>query len=194
MKKPLCLLTFLFLFVCVLPAQEPAEETFSWHLSVTDSAGQFLDFTRTLNAGRGVPVVFAVKSEKDCYCYFFQRGDANITVLFEGPLPAQREMFFHPASSPRLDTFYVIMALSGQEDLERLITEYRRDPASPLRANALYDAVLALQTRVNSTARPAAEFTSIGGATTRGSKGETGFQGVRYSGAGVYARTIIVRY
>jgi hypothetical protein len=182
-------------FVLGAGAQDPAEGTFGWHLSVTDSAGRFLDFTRALNLESGDSITVAIKSEKDCYCYFIQRGeDSGITVLFDGPLPAQRERFFFPVSSFRLDAFYVIMTLSRQEDLERLIAGYRQDPASPLKANALYDAALALQTRANSTARPAAEFTSIGGATTRGSKGGASFQGVRYSGAGAYARTIIVRY
>jgi hypothetical protein len=176
-------------------AQDLTEQTFGWRLSVTDAAGRFLDFTHTLNLERGNIITVAIQPEKDCYGYVVRRGeDAGITILFDGPLTARRERFFYPGPSFRLDTFYVIMTLSRQEDLDRLIADYRKDPDSPVKANALYDAVLAVQTRVNSTARPVAEFTTIGGATTRGTKTEEGFLGVRYSEAGVYARTIIARY
>jgi hypothetical protein len=176
-------------------AQGRTEQTFDWRLSVTDGAGRFLNFTRTLNLEKGDAVTVAIKPGKDCYCYLVQRGeDASITILFDGPLSAQREKIFYPVSSSRLDTFYVVMALSRQEALERFIADYRKDPASPVKTGALYDAVLAVQTQVNSTARPAVEFTTIGGATTRGQETDAGFYGVRYSEAGIYARTIIVRY
>ncbi|MDR2661710.1 MAG: hypothetical protein LBC31_01785 [Treponema sp.] len=195
MRKTAAVIVLSLVFTLSVVAQYPTEETFGWRLSVTDGAGRFLDFTRTLNLERNNSITIAIKSEKDCYCYLVQRGEnANITILFDGPLPAQRERFFYPATSFRLGTFYVVMALSRLEDLEGPIADYRKDPASPVKANALYDAVLAVQTRVNSTARPVVEFTTIGGATTRGQKMETGFYGVRYSESGIYARTIIVRY
>jgi hypothetical protein len=195
MRKLALYVVLTLVFTLGAAAQDLTDETFGWHLNITDSTGQSLDFTRALNLERGNVVTVGIKPERDCYCYLVQRGEgANITVLFDGPLTAQGERFFHPGSSFRLDTFYVILALSRQEDLERLIEDYRRNPDSPVRANALYDAVLDVQTQVNSTARPVVEFTTIGGATTRGGKAEAGFLGVRYSEARVYARTIIVRY
>jgi hypothetical protein len=189
MKKVFCAV-LLFCALCfIIGAQEP----FSWDMRFekrTNSA-EFLDIARTVRLAGSEYLSIRIQSERDVFCYLFQRGtDGKINILNDRQISGSVSL--SPEILAGTETFYVIMTAVREPVLEQLIAEYRQDPSSKIKANSLYKEILDVQAKAHKVGEPALQYTSVAGATARG---ETDLPAgtARYSGKNKYVRSVIVR-
>jgi hypothetical protein len=100
---------------------------------------------------------------------------------------------FSPETLSGTETFYVIMSVTREPLLERLIAEYRQDPSSKIKANSLYKEILDVQSKVHRVGEPALQYTSVAGATARGDMPPPPVGTARYSGQSRYVRSVVIR-
>jgi hypothetical protein len=171
-----------------------AQEPFFWDLRFEKrtASAEFLDIARIVRLNRTESFVIKIESGQNAYCYLFQRtNDGKIQILNDKQISGV--VNFYPEALQGTETFYVIMSVTRESDLEKFIAEYRQDPSSKPRANSLYKEILDLQAKVHKVGEPALQYTSVAGATARGPMPPPPVGTARYSGQNRYVRSVIVR-
>jgi hypothetical protein len=174
-------------------------QTFAWDVKFLKGREQeSLPISRQIRMETGDSFLITVKPEADCFCYVvFYDSSREITVLKDAPLMGGVEINIGPFELEEpagTETFYVIMSLERQKNLESLIQAYNGNN-SRQNANNLYNEVVNLQKAASSLGEPASSFIASGGTTRSGSLDAVQqTQATRFSGKAMYVRTITIRH
>jgi len=175
-------------------------QAFDWDLKfLKGRAQESLPISRQIRMETGDTFLITVKPEADCFCYVvFYDSAREITVLKDAPLMGGVEINIGPFELEEpagVETFYVIMSLERQKNLESLIQTFNGSPNSRQNANNLYNEVVNLQKAASSLGEPASSFIASGGTTRAGpADAVQQTQVTRFSGKAVYVRAITIRH
>jgi hypothetical protein len=174
-------------------------QAFAWDVKfLKGKAQESLPISRQIRMETGEFFLITVKPEADCFCYVvFYDSARQITVLRDAPILGGVEVNIGPfelEDPAGVETFYVIMSLERQKNLESLIQTFNGNN-SRQNANNLYNEVVNLQKAVSSLGEPASSFIASGGTTRAGpSDAVQQTQATRFSGKAVYVRAITIRH
>jgi hypothetical protein len=187
---------FFFLYIGVyLQAQN-----LSWDIKfLKGTAQESVPISRQIRMETGETFLITIKPETDCFCYVvFYDSAHEIFVMRDAPITGRVEVNVGPfvlEAPPGIETFYVIISINRQTELEKLIQAYNSNSNSRQNANNLYREVVNLQTTVSNLGEPASSFIASGGTTRSGpadSIQQT--QVTRFSGKAMYVRAITIRH
>jgi hypothetical protein len=193
MKKTTAFFIF-FIFGFCLYAQ-----TLAWDVRFLKGREQeSLPISRQIRMETGESFLITVKPEADCFCYVvFYDSSREITVLKNAPLLGGVEVNIGPfqlEDPAGVETFYVIMSMERQKNLESLIQAFNSSN-SRQNANNLYNEVVNLQKTASSLGEPASSFIASGGTTRAGPLDAVQqTQVTRFSGKATYVRAITIRH
>ncbi|MDR2767327.1 MAG: DUF4384 domain-containing protein [Treponema sp.] len=195
MKRRFRLPCLFFLTVFLTLAGLPVlfAQQFNWKMEVAKlvpgGQAESLPFGRVIRAGNDDTVELRLATNSSCYCYAIIRGSGGeIAVLNNSPLAAGagRSWRVKLESPPGSETIYVVMAASRQDNLEKVIREYREN-SNVKNADAVYHEVLKIQAEgMSGKERP--PEASLSGATVRGE-----FE-VEYYDSDRYVKTVTIRH
>jgi len=174
-------------------------QAFAWDLKFLKGKEQeSLPISRQIRMETGDSFLLTVKPEADCFCYVvFYDSSREIIVLKDAPLLGGVEINIGPfelEDPAGIETFYVIMSLERQKNLESLIQAFKGSN-SRQNANNLYNEVVNLQKAASGLGEPASSFIASGGTTRAGpSEQAQQTQVTRFSGKAVYVRAITIRH
>jgi hypothetical protein len=193
MKKITTFLIFLFSAFLSLHSQ-----SLTWDIKfLKGNPQESVPISRQIRMETGDTLQLTINPETDCFCYvIFYDSERQISVLRNAPIQSGVEVKIGPFELEEpsgVETFYVIMSLSRQSNLESLIQAFNANSNSRQNANNLYNEVANLQKSASNLGEPASSFVASGG-TTRGTPGETSQQATRFSGKNIYVRAITIRH
>ena len=172
----------------------------SWDISfLKGRAKESVPISRQIRMETGDVLQFTVMPETDCFCYVvFYDSARQISVMWNAPVKGGNEANFGPfklEDPAGTETFYVIMSLERQKNLENAIQAYNGNPNSRQNADNLYHEVVNLQTAAANLGEPASSLISSGG-TTRALPQENAQQAqvTHFSGKAMYVRLISIRH
>jgi hypothetical protein len=193
MKKIAAMFVFFTTGICLYA------QALAWDVKfLKGRAQESLPISRQIRMETGDFFLITVKPEADCFCYVvFYDSSREITVLKDAPLMGGVEMNIGPFELEEpagIETFYVIMSLERQKNLESFIQTFNNN-SSRQNANNLYNEVVNLQKTVSSLGEPASSFIASGGTTRAGpSEQAQQTQVTRFSGKAMYVRAITIRH
>jgi len=193
MKKITAFLIVLFSAFLRLHAQ-----SLTWDIKfLKGNPQESVPISRQIRMETGETLLLTIKPETDCFCYIvFYDSERQISVLRNAPIQSGVEVRIGPFELEEpsgVETFYVIMSLERQSNLESLIQAFNVNSNSRQNANNLYNEVANLQKTASNLGEPASSFVASGG-TTRGMTEETIQQATRFSGKAMYVRAITIRH
>jgi len=194
MKKITALFFFFTVGFCLYA------QTLTWDIKfLKGTEKESVPISRQIKMETGEVFLITVMPEADCFCYvIFYDSERQISVIRNAPIQDGIEINIGPfqlEDPPGTETFYVIMSLARQKNLENLIQAFNGNPNSKQNANNLYGEVANLQKAASNLGEPASSFVASGG-TTRGAPGENVQQAqvTRFSGKAMYVRAITIRH
>jgi len=169
-------------------------QTLTWDIKFLKGKEQeSVPISRQIRMETGETFLINITPEEDCFCYVvFYDSERKISILRDAPLMGGIEIDIGPfklEDPAGTETFYVIMSLERQKNLESLIQTFKDSPNSRQNANNLYREVVNLQNAASSLGEPAGAFIASGG-TTRGSEIYT----TRFTDKAMYVRAITIRH
>ena len=186
MKKLFTLCLFIIIGIC-LQAQ-----TFSWDITFLRGRTQeSISISQIITMQTGEEFSIRITPASDCFAYVVAYdSDRQIIVLHAGAVQGgdniyQRLRLTYP---PGTETLYVIMSLTRQTELERLIRIQRNHPTSQRHTSNLFREVSRLQNAASRLGEPSIEIIPIGG-TDRGIS-----LGTRFSDRNLYVRPITIHH
>jgi len=193
MKKITAFLIVLFSVFLSLHAQ-----SLTWEIKfLKGNPQESVPVSRQIRMETGETLQLTIQPEIDCFCYvIFYDSERQISVLRNAPIQNGVEVKIGPFELEEpsgVETFYVIMSLARQSNLESLIQAFNANSNSRQNANNLYNEVANLQKSASNLGEPASSFVASGG-TTRGTPGETAHFATRFSGKNIYVRAITIRH
>jgi len=173
-------------------------QSLSWEIKFYKGKNsETVPISRQITMKTGEILLITIKPETDCFCYIvFYDSERQISVLRNAPVQKDVEVKIGPFELEEpsgVETFYVIMSLTKQSNLESLIQAFNANSNSRQNANNLYNEVANLQKTASNLGEPASSFVASGG-TSRGAPDETVQQATRFSGKNIYVRAITVRH
>jgi len=170
-------------------------QAFAWDIKFLKGKEQeSVPISRQIRMETGETFLITVKPEADCFCYVvFYDSERKISVLRDAPLSGGIEISIGPyglEDPAGTETFYVIMSLERQKNLETLIQTYKDSPNSRQNANNLYREVVNLQNAASKLGEPASAFIASGGTTRSGSEEYA----TRFTDKAMYVRAITIRH
>jgi hypothetical protein len=194
LKKPVrFLLFFLFLnFLNAAPflfaqAEKTGDEGFEWAMGILNQKRKAeIALNRPVAMETGDVFNFRLKSGADCFAYVVaQYSDGSAAAFYSGALEAGKTLDVGPVdlSGPGgTETFYIILSALEQDSLAAAIAAYRADPERATRsvANEIFNLRRAVSRLNEKTERQV----SMG----------DGVEGLEFSGAGAYVKTVIVEH
>jgi len=142
----------------------------------------------------------AIRPDSDSYCYLISYdSDRQIEILHNQILKGGTTLNLGPfrineSSGAKIatETVYVIMSLSRQTNLERLIEYFNNNQGSLQYTNNLYREIVRLQNAVSALGEPPSEIITSGG-TTRAADDGQGLA-TKFTGKEIYVRPIAIRH
>jgi len=170
-------------------------QTLAWEIKfLKGSAQESVPISRQIRMETGETFLITIKPEADCFCYVvFYDSARQISVLRDAPIREGIEINIGPFKLEEpagTETFFVVMSLERQKNLENLIQTFNGDANSRQNANNLYDEVANLQKAASSLGEPASSFIASGG-TTREVSGKFA---TRFTDKAMYVRAITIRH
>jgi len=170
-------------------------QAFAWDIKFLKGKEQeSVPISRQIRMETGETFLITVKPEADCFCYVvFSDSERQISVLHDTPIAGGIEINIGPfklEDPSGTETFYVIMSLERQKNLENLIQTFNSNANSRQNANNLYREVINLQTATSNLGEPASAFIASGGTTRSGSEIYT----TRFTDKAMYVRAITIRH
>jgi hypothetical protein len=189
MKKIAAMFVFFIAGFCLYA------QTLEWELKFLKGSGQeSVPISRQIRMETGETFLITVKPETDCFCYVvFYDSAREISVLRNAPLIGGIEINIGPyklEDPSGTETFYMIMSLERQRNLESLIQTFNSNANSRQNANNLYREVVSLQTAASNLGEPASAFIASGGTTRSGSEKYA----TRFTDKAMYVRAITIRH
>jgi len=190
MKKIAAVLIFVFSAIC-LQAQD-----LSWNIMFLKGRGrESVSISQIIRMETGEVFQIAITPDSNAFCYVMAYDSGrNIYTLHNAPLTAGNEILINqlqltPPSGT--ETIYVIMSLERLTRLESLIQAHQANPNSRQHTDSLRREIVSLQNTASRLGEPISSFIP-GGGTARGSS--TIEHVNRFSGVGLYVRTITIRH
>ena len=182
------LLLFLFLSG-MLHAQ-----SFDWSLGMVDlRKGLSLGFSRPLRLERGDTVGVFLQSNADCWVYIVaQDSNRDVAVIHNG-LVKEKEAFrtspiqIMPPSGQ--DTIYIIVSRKQEKTIEDRIAIFEKEQDFRTGRNVI-NAVMELRREILNLNEAPERPLQLGGAF----RGSENLEGINYSGAEKYFKTIIINH
>ena len=198
MKKMFIAFALVF-FVLYLPASL-ASQSLDWQIQFFSGKNrESRPVNEIIKMENGDLFSLIIKADSDCYLYaFWYDSERNIE-----PLPASNQLLrkdteenfngpFFITEPSGTETIYVIMSLSRQTNLERLIENFEKQ-SSRQNSNNLFREIGSLQNSVSRLGEPATAIITSG-ATSRSSGTERQNFATRFSGNNLYVRTITISH
>ena len=140
---------FVLCFVLYLP-QPVISQSLDWQLQfLRGSVRESVPVSEIIKVEKNSEFNLVIKADTNCYCYVIFYDDARqCHVLHNQAIRAGVELPLGPywiTEPSRTQTVYVIMSMSRQTDLERMITAHGRNPDSRQNNNNLYGEITKLQ-------------------------------------------------
>jgi len=170
-------------------------QTFAWDIKfLKGSEQESLPISRQIRMETGDTFLITVRPDTGCFCYVLYSNSARqIAVLKDAPLRGGFEINIGPFVLEKpagKETFYVIMSLERQKNLEKLIQDYNSNP----NPDNLYRELATFQKTVSKLGEPASSFIASGG-TARGPAEEKQQTKVtHFSGKATYVRVITIQH
>jgi len=170
-------------------------QAFAWDLKFLKGREQeSVPLSRQIKMETGETFLITITPETDCFCYVvFYNSARKISVLRDAPLIGGIEIDIGPfklEDPSGTETFYVIMSLERQINLESVIQTFKDSPNSRQNANNLYREVINVQNTASSLGEPAGVFIASGGTTRSGSEKFA----TRFTDKAMYVRAITIRH
>jgi hypothetical protein len=138
-----------------------------------------------------------IKADADSYCYVVcYTSDKELLVLHNQALRGGVGKTIRMGvlkDPPGIETIYVIMSLSQQKDLEKLIENFEKNKGSRQHFNNLYYEVVNMQNTVSGLGEPVGNIISSGG-TNRSTDNDDQNFATRFSGKEIYVRPITISH
>jgi len=173
-------------------------QSLTWDIKFLKGTPQeSVPINRQIRMETGEVFLVTITPEKDCFCYVvFYDSERQISVIKNTSLQGGNDVNIGPfelEDPSGVETFYVIMSLERQKNLETLIQAFNANSSSKQNASNLYNEVANLQKAATNLGEPASSFVASGG-TTRGTLGDNNQQVTRFSGKAMYVRAITIRH
>jgi hypothetical protein len=189
MKKTAAIFVFFTTGFCLYA------QAFAWDIKFLRGKEQeSVPISRQIRMETGETFLITIKPEADCFCYVvFYNSERQISVLRDAPITGGIEINLGPfklEDPAGTETFYVIMSLERQKNLESLIQTFNNGANSRQNANNLYREVINLQTAVSDLGEPVSAFIASGGTTRSG----TEIYATRFTDKAMYVKAITIRH
>ena len=189
MKKNILTIIFIFSAIC-LQAQD-----LSWDIKfLKGRERESVSISQIIRMETGEVFQINITPDSDAFCYVMAYDSGrNIYTLHNAPLTAGNEILINQlqlTAPSGTETIYVIMSLERLTRLENLIQTHQSNPNSRQHTDNLRREIINLQNTASRLGEPASSFIPSGG-TTRSSAQELVN---RFSGVGLYVRTITIRH
>jgi hypothetical protein len=187
LKKPALFIIFLIAAALELFAQAETNGNFEWSLGILNQKRKSaIALNRPVIMEIGDRFSFRLKSRADCFAYVVaQFSDGSAAALYAGPLKAGGAVDVGPVdiTAPSgTETFYIVISAAEQAVLAEAIEAYKtgQDPARTARgvANEIFNIRRAVS-RLNENTE---KQVSLG----------DGVEGLEFSGAGTYVKTVVI--
>lgn len=191
MKKILAV----FLVIAAAGGLFPQDAGFEWTLALTAPEKEApVSVAAPIQMEAGDVFSLYISPRAGCYCYVVaQDSQRTAAVLHSGRLSAGEELGLGPmrlVPPSGSEFFFVIMSLTEQKELQNKIKTFQRN-GSPQNGRELLNQVLALRREV-SALRENPEQPVLMGGTFRGERLSP--EGLKFSGAGAYVKTITINH
>ena len=201
MKKMPVVFVILFSVLCLPPPViSQSSQSLDWQIQfLRGSALESVPLDDAIKMGKNSEFNLAIKADSTSYCYvIFYDDDRQFHVLHNQALRAGVELrtggYINEPS--RRQTVYVIMSLSRQTDLERMITAHGRNPDSRQNNNNLFNEIAKLQKDSSPWEQDGPNITRAGGNRSGNTAIESGntsqIPATKFSGKDFYVLLIDV--
>jgi hypothetical protein len=170
-------------------------QNINWSLVMLDSKkSDSMPFSRQVNLNTGDIISFLFSADADCHLYIItQNQERNAALLYNGFVTAGKDLQTGPIQimpPGGMETVYFIVSGKADQKLEEMIAEYRKINNFRTGRNIIN---AAMDFRRNISAlNEAPERPVIMGGAFRGFNQD--LEGVAYSGADKYFKTIIINH
>ncbi|QQO11167.1 DUF4384 domain-containing protein [Breznakiella homolactica] len=158
-----------------------------------EPGGESIPVTRAVQLSTEDEFSLVLQSESDCYCYIIYQGsDGAVIVIHAGRLSAGRMLRTGPVAlipPPGTETFYLILLNEDDPGLSGAVAAFEKDGSRRNARNVLNEVM-----RLRSAASPLAENPDKPVLMGGSSRSLTPPEGVEYSGATSYVKTILIRH
>ena len=195
MKRMFVVFVAMF-FVLLLPAPL-VSQSLDWQIQFqTGNTGESRPINEIIMMENGEEFSITVRADSDSYCYVvFLSSEREIYQLHDDAFirrGTERSIGpFEIVPPSGTETIYVIMSLSRQTNLERLIEANERNPSSRQNFNNLYREIGTMQASVSHRGEPGTRIIP-GGGSFRGAGNENTSFATRFTGNNLYVRTITI--
>jgi hypothetical protein len=189
LKKPILSMFFLAAALGAVFAQ--AEKTgsgaFEWSVGILNQKRKsVIALNRPVAMEEGDRFSFRLKSGADCFAYVVaQFSDSSAAALYAGPLKAGGAVDVGPLDvppSPGTETFYIIISAAEQAVLTEAIEAYKTGPDPARAVRSVANEIFNIRRAVSRLNENTEKQVSMG----------DGVEGLEFSGAGTYVKTVMV--
>ena len=196
----------LFLLFCLSqPLISQSSKSLDWQIQfLSGMARESIPIDEPIMMENGSEFRLAIRSELDSFCYVVSYdSDKQIEVLHNQVLKGGTLLNLGPikVNEPSnaaivTETVYVIMSLSRQINLERLIEYFSNNQSSQQYTNNLYREIVRLQNAASALGESRSEIITGGGTTRSADNADNGGQSLatKFTGKEIYVSPIAVRH
>jgi hypothetical protein len=194
LKTPAFFPVFAFCLLCIntapflaAQAEKTEDEGFEWSMGIfNQKRNSEIALNRPVTMETGDVFSFRLKSEAGCFVYVVaQYSNGQAAAFYNGPLEAGETVDIGPVdlSGPEgTETFYIIVSAAEQTALGAAIAAYRADPDRAARSVA--NEIFNLRRAVSRLNEKSEKQVSMG----------DGIDGLEFSGAAAYVKTVAVEH
>ena len=201
-KMPLAYVAILFLSFLPSPLVSQSSKSLDWQIQfrsvkIREPKPILKPINEEIAVENGSECWLVIKADADSYCYVVcYTSDKDLFVLHNQALRGGAEKTIRIGvvrDPPGIETIYMIMSLSRQTNLEKLIENFEKNKGSRQHFNNLYYEVVNMQNTVSGLGEPVGTIISSGG-TTRSTDGDDQNFATKFSGKEIYVRPITIRH
>ena len=182
-----------------------SSESLDWQIQfLSGRARESMPLNEPIMMENGSEFRLAIRSESDSYCHVISYGsDKQIEVLHNQVLKGGTSLNLGPVrvnessgTESATETLYVIMSLSRQINLERLIEYFVNNKSSQQHTNNLYREIVRLQRAVSALGEFPSEIITSGGTTRSADSADTLSQSLatKFTGREIYVIPIAISH
>ena len=196
---------YITLLLLLSLSQPLISESLDWQIQfLSGRARESIPISEPIIMENGSEFRLTIRTDSDSYCYVISYGsDRQIDVLhnqiLKGGTPLNLgpvRIYETPGIKNATETVYVIMSLSKQTNLERLIEYYNNNQGSQQYTNNLYREIVRLQNAVSALGEPRSEIITGGGTTRSVDNADNNEQSLAtiFTGKEIYVSPIAIRH